>query len=40
MSFRLGFREFAITLAVTIIISAIVSLTLVPMMRQIVRHRR
>ena len=35
------FREFAITLAVTIIISAIVALTLVPMMcAKILRHRR
>jgi multidrug efflux pump len=35
------FREFAITLAVTILISAIVSLTLVPMMcARLVRHRR
>src|SRR5439155_248688 len=34
------FREFAITLAVTIIISAIVSLTLVPMMcAKLLRHR-
>ncbi len=34
------FREFAITLAVTIIISAVVSLTLVPMMcAKLVRHR-
>ncbi|MGH7094654.1 MAG: efflux RND transporter permease subunit, partial [Stellaceae bacterium] len=35
------FREFAITLAVTIIISAIVSLTLVPMLcAKLLRHRR
>ncbi len=35
------FREFAITLAVTILISAVVSLTLVPMMcSRLVRHRR
>ncbi|MBV9859075.1 MAG: MdtB/MuxB family multidrug efflux RND transporter permease subunit [Alphaproteobacteria bacterium] len=35
------FREFAITLAVTIIISAIVSLTLVPMMcAKLLRHHR
>src|SRR5947209_2140657 len=35
------FREFALTLAVTILISAIVSLTLVPMMcAKLVRHRR
>ncbi|HVU35995.1 MAG TPA: MdtB/MuxB family multidrug efflux RND transporter permease subunit [Opitutaceae bacterium] len=35
------FREFAITLAVTILISAVVSLTLVPMMcARLVRHRR
>ncbi|HTQ31431.1 MAG TPA: MdtB/MuxB family multidrug efflux RND transporter permease subunit [Opitutaceae bacterium] len=35
------FREFAITLAVTILISAVVSLTLVPMMcAKLVRHRR
>src|SRR5271165_1012818 len=35
------FREFAITLAVTILISAIVALTLVPMMcAKILRHRR
>ena len=35
------FREFAITLAVTIVISAIVALTLVPMMcAQILRHQR
>ncbi len=35
------FREFAITLAVTIIISAVVALTLVPMMcAKILRHRR
>src|SRR6202012_2347786 len=34
------FREFAITLSVTIIISAIVSLTLVPMMcARVLRHR-
>jgi multidrug efflux pump len=34
------FREFAITLAVTILISAVVSLTLVPMMcSRLVRHR-
>ena len=34
------FREFAITLAVTIMISAVVSLTLVPMMcAKILRHR-
>jgi len=34
------FREFAITLAVTILISAVVSLTLVPMMcAKLVRHR-
>src|SRR6202040_3671363 len=34
------FREFAITLSVTIIISAIVSLTLVPMMcAKLLRHR-
>ena len=34
------FREFAITLAVTILISAVVSLTLVPMMcARLVRHR-
>src|SRR5436853_3026226 len=34
------FREFAITLAVTIVISAVVSLTLVPMMAaRILRHR-
>ena len=33
------FREFAITLAVTILISAVVSLTLVPMMcAKLVRH--
>jgi multidrug efflux pump len=35
------FREFAITLAVTIIISAVVSLTLVPMLcAKLLRHRR
>src|SRR5215813_10965981 len=35
------FREFAITLAVTIIISAVVALTLVPMMcAKMLRHRR
>ncbi len=35
------FREFAITLAVTIVISAVVALTLVPMMcARILRHRR
>jgi multidrug efflux pump len=35
------FREFAITLSVTIVISAIVSLTLVPMMcGKLLRHRR
>jgi multidrug efflux pump len=35
------FREFAITLAVTIVISAVVSLTLVPMMcAKLLRHRR
>jgi multidrug efflux pump len=35
------FREFAITLAVTILISAVVSLTLVPMLcAKLVRHRR
>ncbi len=35
------FREFAITLAVTIVISAIVSLTLVPMLcAKLLRHRR
>src|SRR6516162_7135 len=35
------FREFAITLAVTILISAVVALTLVPMMcAKILRHRR
>jgi multidrug efflux pump len=35
------FREFAVTLAVTILISAVVSLTLVPMMcAKLVRHRR
>ncbi|HEX9536341.1 MAG TPA: efflux RND transporter permease subunit, partial [Stellaceae bacterium] len=35
------FREFAITLAVTIVISAMVALTLVPMMcAKILRHRR
>ena len=35
------FREFAITLAVTIVISAVVALTLVPMMcSKILRHRR
>src|SRR5437867_3553036 len=35
------FREFAITLAVTIMISAVVALTLVPMMcARILRHRR
>src|SRR5256714_3154175 len=35
------FREFAITLAVTIVISAVVALTLVPMMcAKILRHRR
>ncbi|HWA86471.1 MAG TPA: MdtB/MuxB family multidrug efflux RND transporter permease subunit [Opitutus sp.] len=35
------FREFAITLAVTILISAVVSLTLVPMMcAKLVRHHR
>jgi multidrug efflux pump len=35
------FREFAITLAVTILISAVVSLTLVPMMcAKLLRHRR
>ncbi|HVB18514.1 MAG TPA: MdtB/MuxB family multidrug efflux RND transporter permease subunit [Stellaceae bacterium] len=35
------FREFAITLAVTIMISAVVSLTLVPMMcAKLLRHRR
>src|SRR5213078_2582041 len=35
------FREFALTLAVTIIISAIVSLTLVPMLcAKLLRHRR
>ena len=35
------FREFAITLAVTILISAVVSLTLVPMMcAKLVKHRR
>ena len=35
------FREFAITLAVTILISAVVSLTLVPMMcAKILRHQR
>jgi multidrug efflux pump len=35
------FREFAITLSVTIVISAIVSLTLVPMMcAKLLRHRR
>jgi multidrug efflux pump len=35
------FREFAITLAVTIIISAVVALTLVPMLcAKILRHRR
>ena len=34
------FREFAITLAVTIVISAVVSLTLVPMMcAQLLRRR-
>ena len=34
------FREFAITLAVTIVISAVVSLTLVPMMcARLLRHR-
>ena len=34
------FREFAITLAVTIVISAVVSLTLVPMMcAKLLRHR-
>ena len=34
------FHEFAITLAVTIVISAVVSLTLVPMMcARLVRHR-
>ena len=34
------FREFAITLAVTILISAVVSLTLVPMMcAKLLRHR-
>ncbi|HZP60275.1 MAG TPA: efflux RND transporter permease subunit, partial [Opitutaceae bacterium] len=35
------FREFAITLAVTILISAVVSLTLVPMMcAKLIRHRK
>ena len=35
------FHEFAITLAVTIVISAVVSLTLVPMMcAKLLRHRR
>ena len=35
------FREFAITLAVTIVISAVVSLTLVPMMcAKLLRHQR
>ena len=35
------FREFAITLAVTILISAVVSLTLVPMLcAKLLRHRR
>ncbi|MBV8888820.1 MAG: MdtB/MuxB family multidrug efflux RND transporter permease subunit [Alphaproteobacteria bacterium] len=35
------FREFAITLAVTIVISAVVSLTLVPMLcAKLLRHRR
>jgi multidrug efflux pump len=35
------FREFAITLAITILISAVVALTLVPMMcAKILRHRR
>jgi multidrug efflux pump len=35
------FHEFAITLAVTIVISAVVSLTLVPMMcARLIRHRR
>ncbi len=34
------FHEFAITLAVTIVISAVVSLTLVPMMcARLIRHR-
>ena len=34
------FREFAITLAVTIVISAVVSLTLVPMLcARLLRHR-
>ena len=34
------FREFAITLAVTIVISAVVSLTLVPMLcAQLLHHR-
>ena len=34
------FHEFAITLAVTIVISAVVSLTLVPMMcAKLIRHR-
>jgi len=34
------FHEFAITLSVTIVISAVVSLTLVPMMcAKLVRHR-
>src|SRR5208337_3193701 len=35
------FHEFAITLAVTIVISAIVSLTLVPMLcAKLIKHRR
>ena len=35
------FREFAVTLAVTILISAVVSLTLVPMLcAKLLRHRR
>ena len=33
------FREFAVTLAVTIVISAIVSLTLTPMMSARILHR-
>ena len=34
------FHEFAVTLAVTIVISAVVSLTLVPMMcARLIRHR-
>ncbi len=34
------FREFAVTLAVTILISAVVSLTLVPMMcAKLLKHR-